>query len=72
MSPNEPVIPPHPVATGRYAYACQKGTEADRLAARQVLAAARVKEIAQKQMVGTPPLSRAQIAEITRVLRGGA
>lgn len=70
MSSN-PVIPPHPIATGRYAYACQKGTEADRLAAKQVLAAARIKDVALKQMDGAPPLSRAQIAEITKVLKGG-
>lgn len=70
MSPNEPVIPPHPTALGRHAFACQRGTEVERLAARQVLAAARIKEIAVKAMIGTPRLSDAQIAELNSVFRG--
>jgi hypothetical protein len=64
------VIPPHPIALGRHASACRIGTEADRLAARQVLAAARIKDVALKQMDGTPPLSREQITELNRVFRG--
>jgi hypothetical protein len=70
VSSTHSVIPPHPVALGRHAAACQFGTEADRLAARQVLSAARIKAVALKQMVGAPPLSDEQIAEITKILKG--
>lgn len=70
MSEQKPVIPPHSVALGHHAFAHQFGSADEIAAARQVLAAARIRDVALKSMKGAKPLTRAQIRELVHVFKG--
>lgn len=70
MSDDKPVIPPHSVALGHHAFQHQFGSAADIAAARQVLAAARIRDVALKSMRGAKPLTRAQTRALVAIFRG--
>jgi hypothetical protein len=70
VSNEKSVIPPHSVALGRHAFAHQFGSYEEIAAARQVLAAARIRDVALKSMQGAKPLTRAQTRELVAIFRG--
>lgn len=70
MSTDKPVIPPHSVALGHHAFAHQFGSADEVAAARQVLAAARIRDVALKSMRGAKPLTRAQTRALVAIFRG--
>jgi hypothetical protein len=65
-----PVIPRMLVASAQYARAVQFGQHDKALIARRQTNAARIRDHVVKVLADSPPLTEAEIAEITAHLRG--